>query len=76
MAEGARTEEGPHRTALDVVYGKVDSTKPLLLTETDGMLVPLPHGLAHALRTFAQNHGIKPETAAREAIRAYVGDDR
>lgn len=36
----------------------------------------LSPGLDQGLRTFAKSHGIQPETAAREAIRAYVGDDR
>lgn len=38
--------------------------------------VPLSAGLNQGLRAFAKNHGIQPETAAREAIRAYVGDDQ
>lgn len=38
--------------------------------------IPVSAGLDQRLRTFAKRHGIQPATAAREAIRAYVGDDQ
>lgn len=40
------------------------------------LCIPLSAGLDQGLRAFAKSHGIQPETAAREAIRTYVGDDR